>query len=97
LDSLRGIGRLICAVFVQVSYHSAQVHFCISCLEAAFHRRLHQLLELRAACALEEKIRIAAEVFDRRERDCIDPVLDHDLAAAWKSGDPMRERTFVIT
>jgi len=42
------------------------------------------------ARSLAEEIGIAAEVLGRRERDCIDAVLDRDMAGGRKFCDPMR-------
>jgi hypothetical protein len=45
-----------------------------------------------AAWIRPEEIGIATEVLGGRERDRIDPVLDHRLAGGGEAGDPMRER-----
>jgi hypothetical protein len=79
------------SVLGQLAQHPGQVHFPVPGLEAAFHRGLHSVPELRAADSLEEEIRISPDVLDAGKRDVIHPVLDHDLARGRKLGDPMRE------
>jgi hypothetical protein len=76
----------------QAADHSAKGQFRFSGLEAALHRGLDALLRLGVEHALAEEIGVAPEVLGRRERDRIDPVLDHDLASGWEPGDPMSER-----
>src|SRR5262249_5415879 len=77
----------------QFSDKPGQVHFRISRLEPAFQRGLEPVLGPRFAHAVAKEIGIAAEVFDRRERNRIDALLDHDKAGGWKSSDSMRERS----
>src|SRR6267142_4264767 len=89
---LRHRGPLICTVFVQVAYHSSQVHLRVSRLKAALHRGLRPFLEFRTLCSLEEEIGIATDLFGWCKRDCIDPLLDHDMAGGRKPGDPISQR-----
>ena len=77
----------------QVAQHPGQVDFRFAGLEAALHRGLDPALGLRVAHALAEEIGIATEVFGRRERDRIDPLLDRDMAGGREPGDSMRERS----
>jgi hypothetical protein len=53
----------------QFSDKPGQIHFRISRLESAVQRGLEPVLGLRFAHALAKEIGIAAEVFDRRERN----------------------------
>jgi hypothetical protein len=64
----------------QLAQQPGQVHFRISGLKAALERGLDALLGLRVAHAFGKEIGIATEVLDRRQRNCIDPVLDRDAA-----------------
>jgi hypothetical protein len=43
---------------------------------------LDALLSLSVAHAFGKEVRIATEVLDGSERNCVDPVLDRDAAAA---------------
>src|SRR5262249_53515327 len=70
----------------------SQVHLGVSRLEAPFHRGLRPFLEFRTLCSLEEKIGIATDILGWCKRDCIDPLLDHDMAGGRKPGDPMSKR-----
>src|SRR4029450_6393210 len=74
----------------QVAQQPAQGHFRLSRLEAACERGLDALLGLGVAHTLAEESGIATEVLDWRERDRIDPLLDHDLADGPQPGDPTR-------
>ena len=49
-------------------------------------------MRLGAADAIPEEIGIAPEVFERRQRDRIDPILDRRLAGRRKGGDPVCEK-----
>src|SRR5437870_1006928 len=76
---------------LQIRNQLAQIHFCVSRLEAAFHRGLHPFLVLRSAHALEEEIGITTNVLGRSERDCVDSILDHGVASGGKTANPKRE------
>src|SRR5882724_582203 len=75
---------------LQTRHQLAQIHFCLSRLEAAFHRGLHASLVLGSAHTLEEKIGVALNVFGRSESDCVDSILDHRVTRGWKTANPKR-------
>ena len=79
-------------LFVEFAYQSGQIHLRVSCLKPAFHRSLHEFLELIRARALKEEIRIATDVLNGRKRDCIYSLLNHGMARGGKPRDPMSER-----
>src|SRR5262249_28870389 len=62
-------------------------------LEAEPHGSLNPALGFRVAHALGEEIGIATAVLDRRERDRIDPFLDHGMTGGRKLGDAVSERS----
>src|ERR1700730_6613617 len=76
----------------QVPYQMGQIHFRVSCLKPAFHRSLREFLELICPRALKEEIRIASDVLNGRQRDCVDPLLYHRITHCGKTGNPKRER-----
>src|SRR5579863_3635912 len=86
------VHKLCVALAGQVIQHARQDHFRLSGLEAAFHRSFDPVLRFGLAHTVEEETRIVAEVFRRRERDCIDPLLDYGNAKSWKGGYAMSER-----
>ena len=75
-----------------VAQHVGQRHLAVSGLEAALHRALDTGLRLAVAHAFSEEIGIATEVLGRRERDRVDPILDHGMACGREPGNPLRER-----
>lgn len=80
------------AVFVEFSYQSGQINLRISCLKPAFHRSLRQSLEFISARALQKEIRIATDVLNGRECDCIHPLLYNCTTRCGKPGNPKSER-----
>jgi hypothetical protein len=76
----------------QVANPPTQVHFCVSCLEAAFHRGLHPFFGIQEWPHLDEEIGIATNVLCCWERNCIHPLLDC-MTCGREVGDPMRERS----
>src|SRR5258706_16318928 len=75
----------------QVRHQLTQVHFCVSRLEAAFHRGLHASLVLQSAHTLDEEIGIATNILGRSESDSVDSILDYGVAGGWKTANPKRE------
>jgi hypothetical protein len=76
----------------QLNEHSGEIQLTGSGLEAERNCDLHPALHLEAPRALEEESRVAAEIFGRRERDRIGPLLDRDKGGGGKAGDAMCER-----
>jgi hypothetical protein len=68
-----------------------EIQFRVSSLKAARYRGVEQTLRLGAARAFTEEIGVAPEVFDRWERDGVDPILDRRMTSSRKGGDPMGE------
>src|SRR6185369_3602617 len=77
----------------KIRHQLAQVHFCVSRLEAAFHRNLHSSLVLRSAHTFEEEIGVALNVIGRSESDGVDSIFNDGLTGSRKTGNPMRERS----
>src|SRR5262245_17654153 len=76
----------------QLRHHPAQVHFRVSRLEAALHRRADPALGLGIAAGFQEEVRIATEVRRRRERAGTDALLDKREPDRRECGDPMGKR-----
>jgi hypothetical protein len=75
---------------------------CAACSATPSHHResgtrAGSALCLGIARALQEDIRIAAEIGDLREGDPIDSILERGSAGGWKLRDPMRQRSDELT
>ena len=68
--------RCVRSTVSELAQEPAQGKFGVAGLEAALDRRLDAFFGLRAAHALSEKIGIATEILDRRQRDSIDPLFE---------------------
>lgn len=73
----------------EIGEQLCEFHFRVPGLKAAGHRPFDQMLRLCGAHAVAKEIGIAPKVFERRQGDRVDAVLNDDLTGSRKRSDPV--------